>query len=268
MNTFSPNLVACASEGRRFFYERVGRYFYKPENPASTDTCPRCGAEGVQLEKNGKKIDCVGYRAMTAKRYAPADGAPVAFGSPLKDPHKRGMTTFGDSAYALIEQDRSYVACNLIPVAPLPDSMTAVRTGLRELRAIIRRLLTSPPTEPFLFVAFSRASDYPMILSRPGDNVWLCQAPSPVCLSLSKLAETLAFYEANEALIKPLKNLCYLRADLDAGSPKAAQRINALLKKNPKFAQMLPLLPDPLAPETQLASSLFNETSNKSAKAS
>jgi len=257
MSDQTSNLIACASTGRRFFYDRVGRYFFKPEKPANTDTCPQCGASSVLLEQAGKSAACYAYRAIVAKRHSPADGHPIAYGAPLRDPNKRGMTTFGESAYALIEEDRSYVACNLLPVEPLPNSMTAVRTGVREYRRIINRLLETPPTKPFLFVAFSRAADFEMRMSMPGDVVWLSRAPFPVAFSLTALKKALEFHEANSADLKTLSQLGHLRHALSAGDSAAGQRINAILSKKPALANLFADLPDSAATETQLAASLF-----------
>ena len=120
MQHMSTNRLACSSEGRRLFYDRVGRYFFRPEAISNQDVCPKCGQSGILLERAGKTESCVAYRSIVAKRHAPADDELPVYGVARRDPDKRGMATFGESAYALIEADKSFVACNVVPVAPLP----------------------------------------------------------------------------------------------------------------------------------------------------
>jgi hypothetical protein len=257
MEPASTDLVSCASEGRAFFHDRVGRFFYKPQTMANATVCPRCGADGVRLEKVGKQSACLGYRAIAAKRHGVIEGAPIAFGAPIDTSRKRGHTAFAEQSFALVEEDRSYVACNIAPVAPLPDTMTATRTGEREFRAIIRRLIEQPPTKPFLLVAFSRVAEFPMILSRPGDHVWLCKAPAPVGISLSRLSAALAFHERHKDEIGPLTQLALLRQALAAGDQYAGEKINKILEKFPAFSDLVEILPSPDAPETDIAGALF-----------
>jgi hypothetical protein len=273
----AANAPSCAREGYAFFYERIGKYFLAEDDPVryTRRKCDKCGATGAKVADAGY---CQAYRSIATPRYAPADGLAPAYGVALKIPvHETGKlkgeakgphtSLRSDNVFAFADATREFVACNVAPLRPTPDSMMLARGGPRNRLAIFKMLIATPPKPPFLVVEFGRNLSFDLFLSHDPSRVIYCQAPQATLYDLDVLAKIDAALapiiaaSANPAdLPFQLRNFVKARLALAHNEPKAGTRLKKLIKATPALRPALNAIADIHSPEFELALDLLAAT--------
>jgi len=261
---------ACAEEGRRLFYDRVGRYFY--DQPATPFPKPLpCSVCGALLDRGFKKdalVQCQAQRSIVSKRAAAvqhnakkarvkSDGTPAA---------ERGYVCFSDDRRGvLITPSRSMVVVNVKPVRDIPPDMELHADGSDPVLGKLYEALLDPDLElPALFVMFERAADGPFVLTRSRAAPVRSGPRTPQVIEPSRVASILAIAEA----IGPdgLEELAKVKARLVQGNAKPADQdlYLDLCARLPREA--LPNLPTPGEPAMRMVDVMAK--SRKAGKAS
>jgi len=243
----------CGDDARRLFFDRVGQYFVV--NPVAAFDAPKpcslCGEMLTHGFEKGGIVSCAASRSITEKRDpAVADpsrerkpkmrknGAPAA---------PRGYNAFNDDRrLVLITPSASFVAANVKPQRPLPNSMTFLPSGDdAALGELYRKAFSGEIETPVLFIAFQRNAGAPFVMTESADAVVISGGTVPVCVDVKRIQFILAL--ASEVGVETLHRTAVLRRriahpgiDDDANDNL---EFNDLLREHPALRRARDTLP-------------------------
>jgi hypothetical protein len=159
--TTLPANTACADPGRRLFFDHAGRYFAAwprlQKCPAGT-SCDQCGDTSTTVWRTRTgTASCLAQITITRKR-----GARKAPEEPIVPADAPGRTAFADGHFVVAGPKRTRLITNLVPNAPIPNSVELRWGGPGSIGAARRELLRNPPPPPFVAIVFQKAAGYPI----------------------------------------------------------------------------------------------------------
>jgi hypothetical protein len=212
--TLLPEAVACGDPLRKLFFDRIGRYFENEGLIARTSGhCDICGAqlEDAIRDTTKKTPVCRPQRSIGQNRQRPADGAPVAFGAPLK-PGSIKNSLNGLGGITLITETMTFVAANVIPVLPLPPEMTAVPVEPGVQGRFLRDFVRNPPKPPFLLIFWNRKNTMPLAMTEHLSRTMICGEDTPRSVDLREVVSAVNLIERIGA--ETFRSACWLRTRL------------------------------------------------------
>ncbi len=195
--------AACAEEGRRLFYDKVGRYFYDEELPVLAKPLP-CSVCGAMLERGFVKdelVQCKAQRSILSKRAGAVQHGARKEKKARKDgtvAKERGFCAFNETRRGvLVTPSRTHVVVNIQPVGDLPPEMEWSSDGSDAVIGRLYEALLDPALElPALFVMFDRRADGPFVLTRSRASVTQCGGGGTKDLDIPRVASILRLADA------------------------------------------------------------------------
>ena len=204
----SSEQIVCGDAPRRLFFERVGRYFEHGGDDKRIDgACEICGMELKDAVNASGSPTCRPQRSIAKERPRPAEGAPVAFDSPVKPGAVKNKMTTG--CITLIAPDRTFVAANLLPTMPLPAEMTAVPVAPGVQARFLKEFMRNPPRTPFLLALWDKKLKIPLVMTESLSRTMICGGDVPRMVDMTQVMAASAI--AGKLGLKRFKEACWLR---------------------------------------------------------